>query len=360
MSSTDSSPLSSCNGEFEAVQEQSIANSLPYLTAIESGTVDHGALEDIEATAPPNLDSTRTRLVSFPIQLSYFANSNFQSRRIQPVPKPQGVRRSRRSLQSASSTTSGKREDLSASGSTHGSGPPWSDPKSSEWDVHRVLNSDELLAPDSLLSMPPPNHTYLLDGERHFRDPDRHGAGKRIEEEPHPKLAAHIRNGTDTPALRCYYANMPHYVNLPLAGISRDWPNPVNSGVRGLSAESSASSGSSGSPFNAYSHVLHEGRFLMRDFVLQEVEFHSRPSIKIPMPDHIKAILVDDWENVTKNQQLVPLPHHHPVNVILNEYLASEAPKRQPGSAQADILEEVVAGLKEYFEKCLGRILLYR
>jgi mortality factor 4-like protein 1 len=98
----------------------------------------------------------------------------------------------------------------------------------------------------------------------------------------------------------------------------------------------------------------------MRDFVLQEVEFHSRPSIKIPMPDHIKAILVDDWENVTKNQQLVPLPHHHPVNVILNEYLASEAPKRQPGSAQADILEEVVAGLKEYFEKCLGRILLYR
>lgn len=78
------------------------------------------------------------------------------------------------------------------------------------------------------------------------------------------------------------------------------------------------------------------------------------------MPDHIKAMLVDDWENVTKNQQLVPLPSAHPVAEILDKYLAYEKKKRQPDSAQADILEEVVAGLKEYFEKCLGRILLYR
>lgn len=92
----------------------------------------------------------------------------------------------------------------------------------------------------------------------------------------------------------------------------------------------------------------------------QEEGFHARPSIKLAIPDHIKAILVDDWENVTKNQQLVPLPSAHPVNSILADYLAFEQPKRISGSAEADILEEVVAGLKEYFEKCLGRILLYR
>lgn len=86
----------------------------------------------------------------------------------------------------------------------------------------------------------------------------------------------------------------------------------------------------------------------------------ARPSIKLIIPDHIKAILVDDWENVTKNQQLVPLPHPHPVNKILNDYLEFEKPKRMEGSAQADILDEVVAGLKEYFDKCLGRVLLYR
>jgi mortality factor 4-like protein 1 len=99
---------------------------------------------------------------------------------------------------------------------------------------------------------------------------------------------------------------------------------------------------------------------LTHHLLLQEADFQTRPSIKLIIPDHIKAILVDDWENVTKNQQLVPLPSAYPVNAILNDYLEFEKPKRQPGSAQADILEEVIAGLKEYFEKCLGRILLYR
>jgi len=71
-------------------------------------------------------------------------------------------------------------------------------------------------------------------------------------------------------------------------------------------------------------------------------------------------MLVDDWENVTKSQQLVPLPHIHPVNEILNDYLAHERPRREEGSASLEILEEVISGLREYFDKCLGRILLYR
>jgi mortality factor 4-like protein 1 len=91
----------------------------------------------------------------------------------------------------------------------------------------------------------------------------------------------------------------------------------------------------------------------------QEDAFQSKPMIKLPVPDSIKAILVDDWENVTKNQQLVPLPSRHPVNEILNDYLEFEKAKRVPGPDCA-ILEEVIAGLKEYFDKCLGRILLYR
>jgi mortality factor 4-like protein 1 len=92
----------------------------------------------------------------------------------------------------------------------------------------------------------------------------------------------------------------------------------------------------------------------------QEGTFLARPSIRIPIPDHLKALLVDDWENVTKNQQLVPLPHAHPVDEILNDYLAYEKPNRREGSASQDILEETVAGLREYFDKSLGRILLYR
>lgn len=78
------------------------------------------------------------------------------------------------------------------------------------------------------------------------------------------------------------------------------------------------------------------------------------------MPDSIKRLLVDDWEFVTKDMTLVPVPHLHPVSQILNDYISSQAPKRRQGSAEADVLEEVVQGVREYFDKSLGRILLYR
>ena len=78
------------------------------------------------------------------------------------------------------------------------------------------------------------------------------------------------------------------------------------------------------------------------------------------MKDQLKAILVDDWEYVTKNMQLVPLPSKYPVNGILDTYFDEEKGRRRLGSAEADLLEEVVAGVKEYFDKCLGKLLLYR
>jgi mortality factor 4-like protein 1 len=78
------------------------------------------------------------------------------------------------------------------------------------------------------------------------------------------------------------------------------------------------------------------------------------------MPDSLKAILVDDWEKVTRENRLVPLPSKTPVSQFLADYSASEGAKRREGSAEADILEEVIAGVKEYFNKSIGRILLYR
>lgn len=92
----------------------------------------------------------------------------------------------------------------------------------------------------------------------------------------------------------------------------------------------------------------------------KEETFNLRPAIHINVPDHLKSILVDDWENVTKNLSLVPLPSKPSANEILTSYFDEEKNKRHLGSPEADLLEEVVAGLKEYFEKCVGRILLYR
>ena len=92
----------------------------------------------------------------------------------------------------------------------------------------------------------------------------------------------------------------------------------------------------------------------------QEETFTTRPAVRLPISDHLKALLVDDWESVTKNLSLVPLPSAHPVTEILSHYLAEEKTKRRVGSSEMDLLEEVVAGVREYFNQCLGRILLYR
>ncbi|KAL1623761.1 Esa1p-associated factor [Diplodia seriata] len=104
-------------------------------------------------------------------------------------------------------------------------------------------------------------------------------------------------------------------------------------------------------------HVPHEYLLILAQ---QEEAFRTRPAIRLHMPDRLKSLLVDDWENITKNLQLIKLPVDVPVSAILDMYDEQEAPKRVPGSAEADILEEIIAGVKEYFNKALGRILLYR
>ncbi|KAF2724150.1 MRG-domain-containing protein [Polychaeton citri CBS 116435] len=93
---------------------------------------------------------------------------------------------------------------------------------------------------------------------------------------------------------------------------------------------------------------------------IQEDDFIRRPAVRLFIPDTLKSILVDDWEKVTKEQKLVPVPATIPISQFLNEYLDKEMANRRPGSADADILEEVMAGVREYFNKALGRILLYR
>ena len=85
-----------------------------------------------------------------------------------------------------------------------------------------------------------------------------------------------------------------------------------------------------------------------------------RPAVRLFIPDALKSILVDDWEKVSKEQKLAPVPSPTPISGFLNQFYAAEADNRRPGSADADILEEVIAGVREYFNKSLGRILLYR
>ena len=113
-----------------------------------------------------------------------------------------------------------------------------------------------------------------------------------------------------------------------------------------------------------YPALPHDPRYVKKSFTYnplpQEENFVTRPSIRITIPDYLKNLLVDDWENVTKSLLLVPLPSQAPANYIIDCYYEEEKHSRRVGSAEADILEEFCAGLKVYFEKSIGKILLYR
>ncbi|KAJ5179794.1 Chromatin modification-related protein eaf3 [Penicillium capsulatum] len=110
-------------------------------------------------------------------------------------------------------------------------------------------------------------------------------------------------------------------------------------------------------------HIMHESEYVMNDdakWINQEEQFQTRPSIRIVMPDNLKSLIVDDWERVSKNSTVVDLPAPKSVRQILNEYRDEEAPKRAESRIDVDVLEEVIAGLLEYFDVMLDKILLYR
>jgi hypothetical protein len=145
----------------------------------------------------------------------------------------------------------------------------------------------------------------------------------------------------------------------PAAKAEKKPPKPTAQAARKPRARKAASPGPSDIPAGYHGDSeLKYGK--LNPPLSQEEAFHSRPAVRLPIPDHIKALLVDDWEYVTKNLSLVPLPHPHPVNEILTAYLEEEKLRRRPGSVEHDLLEEVIAGLREYFDQTLGRILLYR
>ncbi|KAJ2759329.1 Esa1p-associated factor, partial [Coemansia sp. BCRC 34490] len=90
------------------------------------------------------------------------------------------------------------------------------------------------------------------------------------------------------------------------------------------------------------------------------------PEIKLPIPNALKAQLVDDWERVTKDKLLVPLPRNPTVAQMLVQYqehrrTIKDKDKRRSGKRDDDeVVDEIVDGLRIYFDKALGNILLYR
>ncbi|ODV94146.1 hypothetical protein PACTADRAFT_76782 [Pachysolen tannophilus NRRL Y-2460] len=91
----------------------------------------------------------------------------------------------------------------------------------------------------------------------------------------------------------------------------------------------------------------------------REDEFMKRPEISIVIPDNLKSSLVDDWEFITKENQLVSLPAKVTVNDILVKYQAFKIGNKK-SIPNSGVIKEIIDGLKLYFNKSLGSILLYR
>lgn len=86
----------------------------------------------------------------------------------------------------------------------------------------------------------------------------------------------------------------------------------------------------------------------------------GQPEVELPlnMGLGLKKLLVEDWEHVVQDQKIIRLPRECSVQVVLDQFVESKRKSRT--TAGVAVYQEIVAGLKEYFNRCLPKLLLYR
>lgn len=74
------------------------------------------------------------------------------------------------------------------------------------------------------------------------------------------------------------------------------------------------------------------------------------------LPHGMKLKLIEDWERITREKKLVPLPRTPSINALLADFLQAKARK----SSHERLYGEVCDGVRSYFNQALGSILLYK
>jgi len=87
---------------------------------------------------------------------------------------------------------------------------------------------------------------------------------------------------------------------------------------------------------------------------------NDKSELSLKIPRSLKNQLLEDWDQITNYHKLVPLPRDPTVSGILESYVSSKKRAISQSSEDEKIINDLVAGLKDYFDRALGTLLLYR
>ncbi|CAG8526646.1 3009_t:CDS:2 [Acaulospora morrowiae] len=105
---------------------------------------------------------------------------------------------------------------------------------------------------------------------------------------------------------------------------------------------------------------IDKGKKRRRDRSIDKDDLVKRPKIIFNMPEPLRALLVQDWENINKSHMNVPLPRKPHVGDIIENYRRWRKENNGNQDSLDGIAEEVLKGVLFYFNKCIGTRLLYQ
>ncbi|XP_050697468.1 mortality factor 4-like protein 1 isoform X2 [Eriocheir sinensis] len=93
---------------------------------------------------------------------------------------------------------------------------------------------------------------------------------------------------------------------------------------------------------------------------VSEEQFMTAVEVRVRLPDELKPALVDDWDLINRQRKLPIVPAKVTIDTILADYIRAKTSNKNITPNKESAVQEVVAGLREYFNVMLGTQLLYK